>query len=103
MGHAVSGTLHLAGGIFAHVRGEFRMGSEVGRLLEANRLITESFGKFNEEHPGASIGEQLRRPDDMQLSALRASTSALASQMPTPSSCFGILGNRPHSISPGKS
>ena len=69
MGHAVSGAMHLTGGIFAHVRGEFRMGSEVGRLLEANRLITESYGRFHEEHPGASIGDFLAHPEGRRLRA----------------------------------
>ena len=35
---------------------------------------------------GTSIGLQLRRPDDMHSSALRASIIALASQMPPPTS-----------------
>ena len=69
MGHALAAGMHVAGGVFSHVRGEFRMTSDVGRLLEANRLITEGFGKFHEENPGGSISDFLAHSDGKKLRA----------------------------------
>lgn len=69
MGHAVSGALHVSGSLFTHARGMARMGSEVGRLLEANRLVAEGFGKFHEKQPGASIADFLAHQDGKNLRA----------------------------------
>lgn len=69
MGHLMSGGMDLAGHAFSYGRGKLRMGSEVGRLLEASRLFSEGYGRFSESNPGASMGDFLAHPEGRKLRA----------------------------------
>jgi len=63
LGHGAAGQLWRGG------RGRLRMGSEVGRLLEANRLIQEGLQSHLHDNPGASLVDFLNHPDGRRLRA----------------------------------
>lgn len=69
MGHLMSGGMELGGHAFNFGRGKLRMGSEVGRLLEASRLFSDGYGKFHESNPGTSMGDFLSHPEGRKLRA----------------------------------
>lgn len=69
MGRMLAGGMSAGGSLFRAGRGHLRMGSDVGRLLEANRLITEGFQTHLHDNPGASLVDFMSHPDGRRLRA----------------------------------
>jgi len=67
MGRMMAGGMNVGGRALRGIRGEFRMGSDVGRLREGNRLLQEGFGSFARENPGASHADFLAHPAGRSL------------------------------------
>ena len=67
MGHLMAQGMELGTHTYKTARGEWRMGTDVGRLLEASRLFSEGYGKFQESNPGASMGDFLAHPEGRAL------------------------------------
>jgi hypothetical protein len=69
MGRLTHGAMELGGAAFTTVRSELRMQTEVGRLMEAQRIIGEGYARFREENPAASPAEFLAHPEGRRIRA----------------------------------
>ncbi len=67
MGRLMAAGMDAGRSAFNDVRGHMRMGSDVGRLREANRLVTEAFHAHLEDNPGASLVDFMRSPEGLRL------------------------------------
>nr|WP_268968568.1 annexin [Palleronia pontilimi] len=62
MGRMMAGGMSVGQRGFAGLRGVARSRTEVGRLLEANRILQDGYARYREDNPGASIGDFLASP-----------------------------------------
>ncbi|HSW24913.1 MAG TPA: hypothetical protein VLJ62_19275 [Burkholderiaceae bacterium] len=69
MGRMMAAGMHVGGHVFNAGRGHLRMGSDTGRLLEANRLIQDGLHAHLQDNPGASLVDFLHHPDGRKLRA----------------------------------
>ncbi|MBK4216482.1 hypothetical protein JJJ17_11145 [Paracoccus caeni] len=93
MGRTLGAGMSLAGSAFHLGRGIWREGGDMGRLLELNRLVNDSYGTYRHDNPHASLGDFLASPHGRSLqfeieqrglmSAMR-DASQLADQMAPP-------------------
>ncbi|MCK5218064.1 hypothetical protein KAR10_00995, partial [bacterium] len=68
-GVLMGGVMQGAGHLYHGARGRIRLSTPEGRLMEANRILGESFQGFRERHPDASYFDFLSHADGMRAQA----------------------------------